>query len=166
MTDSKPFWEIKQLTEMSDTEWESLCDSCGQCCLFKLEDADTGEYALTDVACRFLDHDSCQCSDYVNRQRNVPDCVKVTATNIAELRWMPETCAYRLLAEGKPLFPWHPLVSGDTESVHSSGSSVRGKAINEDMVDDLEEHVVEELNRKLHDGIPSLPDPATRPGRK
>ncbi|MBT5569990.1 MAG: YcgN family cysteine cluster protein [Alphaproteobacteria bacterium] len=166
MTDQKPFWETKQLTEMSDSEWESLCDSCGQCCLFKLEDADTGEYALTDVACRFLDHDSCQCSDYVNRQRNVPDCVKVTATNIAELRWMPETCAYRLLAEGKPLFPWHPLVSGDPESVHTSGASVRGKAINEDMVDDLEDHVIEELNRKLRDGIPPLPNPATRPDRK
>ncbi len=166
MTDNKPFWETKDLAEMSDTEWESLCDSCGQCCLFKLEDADTGEYALTDVACRFLDHDSCQCSDYANRQRNVPDCVKVTATNIAELRWMPETCAYRLLAEGKPLFPWHPLVSGDPESVHTDGASVRGKAINEDMVDDLEDHVIEELNRKLRDGIPPLPNPATRPPRK
>jgi len=166
MTVNMPFWETKDLAEMSDTEWESLCDSCGQCCLFKLEDADTGEYALTNVACRFLDHDSCQCSDYANRQRNVPDCVKVTATNIAELRWMPETCAYRLLAEGKPLFPWHPLVSGDPESVHTAGVSVRGKAINEDMVDDLEDHVIEELNRKLRDGIPPLPNPATRPPRK
>lgn len=166
MTNTKPFWETKFLEDMTDPEWESLCDSCGQCCLFKLEDADTGEYALTDVACRFLDHDSCQCSDYANRSRNVPDCVKVTATNIAELRWMPETCAYRLLAEGKPLFPWHPLVSGDPESVHTSGASVRGKAINEDMVDDLEDHVIEELNRKLRDGIPPLPNPATRPDRK
>ncbi|MEH6752553.1 MAG: YcgN family cysteine cluster protein [Alphaproteobacteria bacterium] len=165
MSDAKPFWETKTLEDMSDPEWESLCDSCGQCCLFKLEDADTGEYALTDVACRFLDHDTCQCSDYTNRQRNVPDCVKVTATNIAELRWMPETCAYRLLAEGKPLFWWHPLVSGDPETVHSSGASVRGKAINEDMVDDLEEHVVEELNRKLRDGIPPLPARAKPEGR-
>lgn len=165
MSENKPFWETKALEDMSDPEWESLCDSCGQCCLFKLEDADTGEYALTDVACRFLDHDSCQCSDYANRQRNVPDCVKVTATNIAELRWMPETCAYRLLAEGKPLFSWHPLVSGDANTVHASGASVRGKAINEDMVDDLEDHVVEELNRKLRDGIPSLPDRSKTPGR-
>ena len=148
---------------MSESEWESLCDSCGQCCLFKLEDADTGEYALTDVACRFLDHDTCQCSDYKNRQRNVPDCVKVTSSNIAELRWMPETCAYRLLAEGKPLNWWHPLVSGDPETVHTSGASVRGKAISEDMVDDLEEHVVEELNRKLRDGIPPLPERRTDP---
>ena len=163
MSEQTPFWESKSLEEMFESEWESLCDSCGQCCLFKLEDADTGEYALTDVACRFLDHDTCQCSDYKNRQRNVPDCVKVTSSNIAELRWMPETCAYRLLAEGKPLNWWHPLVSGDPETVHTSGASVRGKAISEDMVDDLEEHVVEELNRKLRDGIPPLPDRRTDP---
>ena len=166
MSDAKPFWETKTLEDMSDPEWESLCDSCGQCCLFKLEDADTGEYTLTDVACRFLDHDTCQCSEYTNRQRNVPDCVNVTATNIAELRWMPETCAYRLLAEGKPLFPWHPLVSGDPESVHSADASVRGKAINEDRVDDLEDHVVEALNRNMRDGIPSLPGPVNPPRRK
>ena len=163
MSEQTPFWESQSLEEMSESEWESLCDSCGQCCLFKLEDADTGEYALTDVACRFLDHDTCQCSDYKNRQRNVPDCVKVTSSNIAELRWMPETCAYRLLAEGKPLNWWHPLVSGDPETVHTSGASVRGKAISEDMVDDLEEHVVEELNRKLRDGIPPLPERRTDP---
>ena len=166
MTDPNPFWETKSLEDMTDPEWESLCDSCGQCCLFKLEDADTGEYALTDVACRFLDHDSCQCSDYANRSRNVPDCVKVTATNIKELRWMPETCAYRLLAEGKPLFSWHPLVSGDPESVHNADASVRGKAVNEDRVDDLEDHVVEALNRSIRDGIPSLPGPVTPPRRK
>ena len=142
MSESKPFWETKSLEDMSDPEWESLCDSCGQCCLFKLEDADTGEYALTDVACRFLDHDTCQCSDYANRQRNVPDCVKVTPRNIAGLRWMPETCAYRLLAEGKPLYAWHPLVSGRAESVHEAGVSVRGRSVSERAAGDFHDHVV------------------------
>lgn len=161
MTDKTRFWETTPLEEMTDAQWESLCDGCGQCCLFKLEDADTGEYALTDVACRYLDHDTCRCSDYANRRRNVPDCVKVTPRNIRELRWMPETCAYRLLADGKPLFDWHPLVSGDPESVHTSGASVRGKAVNEDMVDDLEDHVVAELNRRIESGIPPLGFPGS-----
>lgn len=159
MTGTEPFWKTKALTEMDEAEWESLCDSCGQCCLYKLEDADTGEYALTDVACRFLDHDSCRCTDYKNRSVNVPDCVKVKPDNIAELRWMPATCAYRLLAEGKELFWWHPLVSGDPNSVHESGASIRGKAINEDMVDDLEDHVVQQLNAQLENGVPPLGAP-------
>ena len=163
MTVSQPFWKSKTLAEMDEEEWESLCDGCGQCCLFKLEDADTGEFALTDVACRYLDHDTCRCTDYRNRSRNVPDCVKVSPDNIVELRWMPETCAYRLLAEGKDLYWWHPLVSGDRETVHSSGASVRGKAINEDMVDDLEAHVVRELNRNLENGMPPLGAPAKDP---
>jgi uncharacterized cysteine cluster protein YcgN (CxxCxxCC family) len=166
VTDKTRFWETTPLEEMTDAQWESLCDGCGQCCLFKLEDADTGEYALTDVACRYLDHDTCKCSDYVNRRRNVPDCVKVTPRNIRELRWMPETCAYRLLAEGRPLFEWHPLVSGDPETVHTSGSSVRGKAVNEDTVDDLEDHVVAELNREIEGGIPPLGFPYSSRHRK
>jgi uncharacterized cysteine cluster protein YcgN (CxxCxxCC family) len=166
MNDDTPFWKAKRLDEMNEAEWESLCDGCGQCCLYKLEDADTGEYALTDVACRFLDHDTCRCSDYANRRRNVPDCVKVTPANIATLRWMPETCAYRLLAEGKALEWWHPLVSGDPQTVHTSGVSVRGKAIDEDMVDDLEDHVVEQLNRDLANGMPPLSAPARKPPRK
>lgn len=166
MTGSAPFWETKTLAEMSEAEWESLCDGCGQCCLYKLEDADTGEYALTDVACRYLDHDTCRCSDYANRQRNVPDCVKVKPDNIAGLRWMPETCAYRVLAEGRELEWWHPLVSGDPETVHTSGISVRGKAIDEDRVDDLEDHVVEQLNSNLRRGIPPLSGPARRPRRR
>ena len=159
MTETEPFWKTKALAEMDEAEWESLCDSCGQCCLYKLEDADTGEYALTDVACRFLDHDTCRCTDYKNRNRNVPDCVKVKPDNIADLRWMPATCAYRLLAEGKDLFWWHPLVSGDPNSVHESGASIRGKAINEDMVDYLEDHVVQQLNRDLQGGMPPLGAP-------
>ena len=163
MNDTTRFWETKGLAEMDEAEWESLCDGCGQCCLFKLEDADTGEFALTDVACRYLDHNSCQCSDYRNRSRNVPDCVKVAPDNIAKLRWMPETCAYRLLAEGKELFWWHPLVSGDREAVHSSGASVRGKAINEDMVDDLEDHVIRQLNKELGNGMPPLGTPPKAP---
>lgn len=160
MNDPAPFWQTKRLDEMNEAEWESLCDGCGQCCLYKLEDADTGEYALTDVACRYLDHATCRCTDYANRRRNVPDCVKVAPDNIAELRWMPATCAYRLLAEGKALYDWHPLVSGDPESVHTAGASVRGKAINEDLVNDLEDHVVDQLNRDMQDGIPPLGKPA------
>lgn len=166
MNDDSPFWKRKSLTEMSETEWESLCDGCGQCCLYKLEDADTGEYALTDVACRYLDHDTCRCTDYANRHRNVPDCVKVTPGNIAGLRWMPETCAYRLLAKGRDLEWWHPLVSGDPGTVHSSGASVRGKAVNEDRVDDLEDHVVNQLNRDLERGVPPLGGPARKPRRR
>ncbi|HCO99959.1 MAG TPA: YcgN family cysteine cluster protein [Rhodospirillaceae bacterium] len=159
MTGSTPFWKLKTLAEMDEMEWESLCDGCGQCCLFKLEDADTGEYALTDVACRYLNHDSCQCNDYRNRSRNVPDCVKVAPENIATLRWMPETCAYRLLDEGKDLYWWHPLVSGNRKTVHSSGASVRDKVVNEEMVNDLEDHVVRQLNKALENGIPPLGTP-------
>lgn len=155
-TADKPFWKTKRLDEMSEAEWESLCDGCGQCCLFKLEDADTGELALTDVACRWLDHDRCACSDYENRQINVPDCVKLTPENAGALRWMPQTCGYRLVAEGKDLYWWHPLVSGNPDSVHEAGVSIRGKAVSEDQVGDLEDHVVDWLNEQVRRGAPPL----------
>ena len=135
------FWKRKRLDEMSPSEWESLCDGCGKCCLHKLEDLDSGEIALTNVACRYLDLGSCRCTDYANRQRNVSDCVQLTPSSVPQLRWLPETCAYRLVANGHDLEWWHPLVSGDPSTVHQAGISVRASAISEDEVDDLEDHV-------------------------
>jgi uncharacterized cysteine cluster protein YcgN (CxxCxxCC family) len=136
-----PFWKRKRLHEMTLPEWESLCDGCGKCCLHKLQDEDTGDIAMTNVACRYLDLDTCRCKDYPNRQRNVSDCVQLTPDVVPALRWLPDTCAYRLVAEGRDLFWWHPLVSGDPATVHAAGESVRGDAITEDDVDDLEDHV-------------------------
>ncbi len=124
---SDPFWKTKTLAEMSEAEWESLCDGCGKCCLVGLEDADTGEVYLTDVACKLLDGQSCRCKDYPNRKQFVPDCVKLTPENVPTLSWLPRTCAYRLVHEGRDLFPWHPLNTGDPESVHAANVSVRGK---------------------------------------
>ena len=141
-----PFWKTKTLAEMSPGEWESLCDGCGQCCLHKLEDSDTGAIAITDVACAFLDIEKCRCTDYANRAVNVPDCVALSAANVASLHWMPETCGYRLLAEGRDLPDWHPLITGDPDSVHRAGISVRGKAVSELSVGDLEDHVTGWLN--------------------
>ena len=138
-----PFWTRKRPEEMSAEEWESLCDGCGQCCLHKIEDEETGDIALTDVACRYLDIGQCRCTDYPNRQRNVPDCVRLTPDVVPTLRWLPSTCAYRLVAEGRDLFWWHPLVSGDPETVHQAGISVRGRVIPEKETVDLEDHIVE-----------------------
>jgi uncharacterized protein len=122
-----PFWKTTPLEAMSPEQWESLCDGCGQCCLVKLEDEDTGTIHTTDVHCRLFDGKTCRCKDYPNRKKAVPDCVTLTPKDVAELPWLPNTCAYRLIHEGKDLYPWHPLVSGDTETVHTSGASVRGK---------------------------------------
>jgi uncharacterized protein len=122
-----PFWETTPLTAMSEAEWESLCDGCGKCCLIGLEDEASGEIYLTDVACDLFDGAVCRCSDYANRKSLVPDCVKLTPETIGELGWLPKTCAYRLVHEGKPLRSWHPLVSGDPNSVHAANVSVKGK---------------------------------------
>jgi len=126
VTDAR-FWESTPLDQMSEIEWESLCDGCGKCCVNKYEDDDTGAIHYTDVACRLLDTERCQCVDYLNRARLVPDCVTLTPETLRVPTWLPETCAYRLLAEGKPLPFWHPLVCGDTEAVHREGQSVRGR---------------------------------------
>ena len=128
----RPFWETKQLWQMTPEEWESLCDGCGKCCLLKVEYEDTGEIDPTSVACRLMDSDTCQCSDYPNRTTHVPDFIDLSKTDILSLSWIPQTCAYRLLAEGRPLQWWHPLVSGDPETVHAAGISVRHKTISED----------------------------------
>ncbi len=126
-----PFWEAKSLEEMSATEWEALCDRCGQCCLIKLEDEDTGDIAVTRLACKLLDIGSCRCSNYENRRDHVDDCVKLTPEDARRLNWLPKTCAYRVIGEGRRLPWWHPLVSGTPETVHEAGISVRGSAISE-----------------------------------
>lgn len=129
---------------MSAEEWESLCDGCGLCCLHKLQDEDTGEIFYTDVACRLLDLDCCRCTRYADRHRLVADCVRLTKDNLDELEWMPETCAYRRIYEGKPLPAWHRLITGDAESVHRAGASIKGRAVGEDHVhdDEIVERVV------------------------
>jgi uncharacterized protein len=125
--DPEPFWRVKTLEEMSTSEWESLCDGCGRCCLVKLEDEDSGEIHFTDIGCRLLDGKSCRCTDYPRRRRRVRDCVKLTPATVRSLPWLPVTCAYRVVAEGGDLAWWHPLVSGSDETVHDAGISVRGR---------------------------------------
>jgi uncharacterized protein len=122
-----PFWRAKSLDEMSRSEWESLCDGCARCCLVKLEDENTGDIHFTDIGCKLLDAKACRCHDYERRGRRVPDCVRLTPARVRTLSWLPVTCAYRLVAEGKDLPEWHPLVSGSPESVHEAGVSVRGR---------------------------------------
>jgi len=145
MTDDRPFWQAKPLSAMTEAEWESLCDGCGKCCLVKLEDVATGDIKFTDVTCRLLDAGTCRCRDYPNRQSHVPDCVRLSPDSLAELTWMPDTCAYRLLYEGEDLPWWHPLLSGDPETVHLAGMSVRGRVVPETAVRerDLPRHIVE-----------------------
>jgi uncharacterized protein len=125
--ESEPFWRVKPLEAMTPSEWESLCDGCARCCLVKLEDEDTGAIHYTDVSCTLLDCHSCRCGDYDNRTAKVPDCVQLTPDSVRGLTWLPPTCAYRLLAEGRDLYWWHPLVSGDPETPHVAGISVRGR---------------------------------------
>ena len=142
------FWERKPLTRMNKAEWEALCDGCGRCCLNKLEDGETGEVALTRVACRLLDDETCRCAQYDIRHQFVPECIVLTPGNIADhAYWMPRTCAYRLLWEGKPLYDWHPLVSGTAQSVHDAGISVQGWTVSEFETpeDEWEDHIIEEI---------------------
>jgi uncharacterized cysteine cluster protein YcgN (CxxCxxCC family) len=139
-----PFWKSKTLEQMSPREWESLCDGCGRCCLNKLEDEDTGETHFTNVGCKLLDGETCRCKDYRNRQKHVRDCVRLTPRGVRRIVWLPPTCAYKLLADGRDLYWWHPLVSGDPETVHAAGVSVRGRTVSEDdfPVDRLEARIV------------------------
>ncbi len=143
-----PFWE-RPLDTLSQSEWEALCDGCGKCCLNKLEveDEDSGEVRIypTNVTCRLLDRQTGQCGDYRNRRKYVPDCLQLTATKVDDLPWLPMTCAYRLRARGEPLFDWHYLLSGDRETVHSAGQSVRGWTISETIAGPLESHLVDRI---------------------
>ena len=139
MSDDPPFWRTKTLGELSDSEWESLCDGCGQCCKVKLENVTTGEVIDTEVACRLLDLKTCRCLDYPNRQSKVPGCLRLTPSLVPSLTWLPETCGYRRVATGKDLPEWHPLRSGDPEAVHREGISVRDRAFSERDIDDLEQ---------------------------
>ncbi|WP_460019472.1 YcgN family cysteine cluster protein [Magnetospira thiophila] len=137
-----PFWKRVKLADMTREQWESLCDGCGKCCLEKLEDMDNGELAFTNVACRMLDIRSCRCKDYENRTLKISECIELTPTSLMTIRWLPSTCAYRLLREGRDLPVWHPLVTGDAESVHRARQSVRGRAVAEKDAGDLEDHIV------------------------
>jgi uncharacterized cysteine cluster protein YcgN (CxxCxxCC family) len=139
----KPFWEVKPLRAMSREEWESLCDGCGKCCVHKLEDEDTGELLPTNVACRLLDRRTGRCKDYRNRKAHVPECVRLTPDKLETLDWLPSSCAYLRVHRGQGLAEWHPLVSGDPESVHKAGISVRGWTISEDDAGPLEQHIIE-----------------------
>ncbi|MCV2869523.1 YcgN family cysteine cluster protein [Defluviimonas sp. WL0002] len=141
------FW-TRPLSSLSPEEWEALCDGCGKCCLNKLEDAETGEIFFTRIGCRLLDGDTCRCGQYENRKSFVPECVVLTPRNLKDIAyWMPSTCAYRLLAEGKPLPEWHPLLTGDPDSVHKAGMSVKGWTLPEFEVpeEDWEDHIIEDL---------------------
>ena len=122
-----PFWKTKTLEEMTPAEWESLCDGCGRCCLNKLVEEGSDKTLFTDVACKLLDHDSCRCKDYANRAAQVEDFVLLTPQSLREITWLPPSCAYVRLARGLDLYWWHPLVSGDPETVHTAGISVRGR---------------------------------------
>lgn len=139
-----PFWQRKRLNEMTQQEWESLCDGCGKCCLNKLEDENTGEVYHTDLVCRFMDEDTCQCTVYTDRLEKVPGCTVLTPDRVSDYHWLPHTCAYRTLAEGRPLADWHPLRSGCPDTVHEAGVSIRHKVIREDEVaeEDWEEHII------------------------
>jgi uncharacterized cysteine cluster protein YcgN (CxxCxxCC family) len=144
----EPFWKTKALEEMTAAEWESLCDGCGKCCLAKLEDEDTGEIHWTSVACRLFDAGTCRCSDYPNRLARVSDCVGLTPQNIRTISWLPGSCGYRLIAEGRDLEWWHPLISGRPETVHEAGISMRGRitASESDLAEpeDYFDHMLEE----------------------
>jgi len=157
-----PFWQRKRLAEMTKAEWESLCDGCGRCCLVKLEDADSEDTYFTDVGCRLLDGETCRCRDYPHRSQKVHDCVRLTPKVVSQIHWLPPTCAYRLLDEGKDLYWWHPLLSGDPDTVHQAGVSVRGRV--KDSEDDVPDETLED---RIVDWPLRLPKRAQRrPPRK
>lgn len=129
-----PFWKTKKLEEMSPAEWESLCDGCGRCCMVKLEDEDTGTVHLTRLSCGLLNTRTCRCKSYEKRFSLMPDCIEITVEKVRNLAWLPKSCGYRRVAEGRDLAWWHPLISGSPETVHEAGISVRGVAMSEKRV--------------------------------
>jgi uncharacterized cysteine cluster protein YcgN (CxxCxxCC family) len=145
--EKKPFWEVKRLQDMSPAEWDSVCDGCGQCCLNKIEEEDTGKIFLTRLSCSLLDLESCRCKDYENRFAKMPDCLSINMKAVRKLKWLPESCGYRRLHEGRGLAWWHPLVSGDPETVHQAGVSVRGWARSEKGVpqSEIERYIIAEV---------------------
>ena len=143
MTEDAPFWRTKKLVQMTRDEWESLCDGCGRCCLHKLDfKEDGGAVVYTNIACRLLDIGRCRCTDYDNRRAQVPDCRALTPETVRTTAWLPPSCAYRLIDEGKDLAWWHPLVSGDPDTVHEAGISVRGRVVTEAQAGDEQDHIV------------------------
>jgi len=145
MLSSEPFWETKSFDEMTVEEWESLCDGCAKCCLFKIEDISTGKINFTDIACRLLDIDKCRCKVYEHRSEIVKDCIHLTPEKVHQVSWLPESCAYRRLLEGRGLARWHPLISGNRDSVHQANISILGKVVSEIDVDlaEIEDRVVD-----------------------
>ena len=141
---AQPFWETTSLKDMTRKQWESLCDGCALCCLHKLEDEDTEEVYYTDVHCRYMDTTNCNCTVYLERQEKVPNCVWLTPNQASEFHWLPDSCAYRVLAEGRKLAEWHPLISGDPNSVHEAGVSIKGKGVADNQVaeEDWEDHII------------------------
>ncbi len=138
---SKDFWNTTPIQQLSEEEWEALCDGCAKCCLHKLEDEEDGEVYYTDLACHLLDLQNCRCGDYPNRHINVPSCIAFGADDVSKMDWLPDTCAYRLRYLDEPLYDWHYLISGNRESIHEAGESVRDFAIL-DNGQDFEEHIL------------------------
>lgn len=139
------WWDRVPLERMDRGQWESLCDGCGRCCLHKLQDADTGAVTLTNVACRLLDETTARCSDYRRRKALVPDCVRLTAGRLPQVDWLPDSCAYRRIDEGRGLPDWHPLVTGDSASARAAGQTVAGKVVSEVRAGPLEDHIVDAI---------------------
>jgi uncharacterized cysteine cluster protein YcgN (CxxCxxCC family) len=170
--EEQPFWKTKRLEEMTQGEWESLCDGCARCCLVKLEYEDTGGIDFTNIACRLLDTDSCRCGDYPHRREQVKDCVRLTPTRVRKIKWLPPTCAYRLVDEGHDLYWWHHLVSGDRELVHKVGVSVRGRVVGEPEAGPPERHIVSWPGRTPRGAIgsdgwdPDAPQASDRAGSR
>ncbi|EEX31691.1 MULTISPECIES: YcgN family cysteine cluster protein [Vibrio] len=144
---SQPFWESKSLEQMTEQEWEALCDGCGKCCLHKLMDEDTDEIYYTNVACSWLNSKTCSCKDYPNRFTSGEECTKLTRDDIDDFTWLPHTCAYRLLAENQPIPEWHPLITGSKSAMHAAGESVRNKVVYEIDVVDWEDHILNHPDR-------------------
>ena len=146
MKEKNKFWKYKTFKQMTDHEWESLCDGCGKCCLHKLEDIDTGEISISNVSCMYLDQNTCACTDYKNRQKNVSDCIKLSPETIEELSWLPETCSYRLVFNNDDLPVWHHLITGDKNTIHEEGMSVKNYSVNEKDIKDVNEYILDWFN--------------------